>query len=123
MHSFKSVASSRCRHWYLGSLILSIAVKMLYDEKEYFAEGINLLFNGPGLHGNGRLILVIISHYIYVICAQHSHCLMMWMVCDIQVQTLKIIFVVDKIRLGLDNCNRLTQSKGILKKEMNLKKK
>ena len=41
---------------------------------------------------------------------------MMWMVCDIQVQTLKIIFVVDKIRLGLDNCNRLTQGK----EEMNL---
>ena len=44
---------------------------------------------------------------------------MMGMVCDIQVQTLKIIFVVDKIRLGLDNCNRLTQGK----EEMNLKKK
>ena len=96
---------------------------MLYDEKEYFAEGINFLFNGPGLHGNGRLLLVIISHYIHVICAQHSHFLMMGMVCDIQVQTLNIIFVVDKIRLGLDNCNRLTQSKGILKEEMNLKKK
>ena len=96
---------------------------MLYDEKEYFAEGINLLFNGPGLHGNGRLILVIISHYIHVICAQHSHCLMMWMVCDIQVQTFKIIFVVDKIRLGLDNYNRVTQGKRKLKEEMKLKKK
>ena len=96
---------------------------MLYDEKEYFAEGINLLFNGPGLHGNGQLVLVIISHYIHVICAQHSHCLMMWMVCDIQVQTLKIIFVVDKIRLGIDNCNRVTQGKRILKEEINLKKK